>query len=141
MRYVIAETDDQFDRIFHDTGVIAEFANEEQEKKYMDVDSALIEAIKNTCQELVTDNEEVVHHIEDWWPNHTRYVECSVSAFDVRLIRSLHALLIGKYDCWRIQIVVYEGGTQIGSIVIGSQWSLVDRALFERAQLTLDDNA
>lgn len=143
MRYVIAETNEEFDRIFRDTAVIAEFADEPDEEEYVSADSALIEEIKRTSFRLLPKHEELVHHIEDWWPNHTRYVECSWSAFDLRMIRGLQALLSGRFEGWRIQIVVYEnmyeGSSQIGSIVIASDWSLIDRALFDRAQLGSDD--
>jgi hypothetical protein len=136
MRYVFAATDAEFNRIFNDTAEIVEFANDAEEQAYVASDEQLIQLIKDAVdRELGLVNCAHVHHIEDWWPNHTRYVECNLAVFDETLRSALQSLLHGEYEPWRIQIVVYRdmmlGATQVGSMVLNAGWTLVDRRLYD----------
>jgi hypothetical protein len=136
MRYVVAESDAEFNRVFEDTGRYVTFADSAEEESYVSHDRSFIELIKDVFARLLGPlNDDQVHQNEDWWPNHTRYVDCNLTVFNEHLQRALHSLLCGEYEGWRIQIVVYrdmlDGATQVGSMVLYSDWALVDRQLYD----------
>ncbi len=137
MRYIVAEQDSDFDRIFKETVLIAEFATDSDEKLYEQRDSSLIELIWEVCNRVIDPNERGgIHIIEDWWPDHTRHLDCNLSALSERLENKLQSLLRGTYQSWRIQIVVYRdmmvGATQVGSLVLYSDRALIDRGLYDK---------
>jgi hypothetical protein len=133
---VVVDTDAQFNRVFKETANIATFESERDEQEYERRDAVLIEAIKAACADVLGPKlSDSVHHLEDWWPNHTRYIDCNQSVFSAPLVQSLRSLLNGDYRSYRIQIVVYrdmmEGETMLGSLVLYREWALADRALYD----------
>ena len=125
-------TAEESDRAFGEDALIAEFENDAEESAYEKLDSFLIALIKRKCEEVLGDNAAThTHHVEDWWPNHTRYVYVSIAHCSRELILALHSLLSEEFENYRIQLLAdsdlsAEESTQIGAMVIYADRILVE---------------
>ena len=112
---------DTFDNAVDDESAVIKFANENEEAAYEQLDSKLIERIKQVYKDFgISDG---LYHIEDWWPNHLRAVESDPTHFRTDLMLGLQALLCGELAPWRIVIHFYKGlkgSTGCGSALIGA---------------------
>lgn len=127
---------EQFDAAFDQDACIAELTSPEEETAYERQDSFLIHLIKRACREVLgVLADRHVHHLEDWWPNHTRYVYVSRAYATWQLIEKLRSLLTDDFGAWRIQVVVSENLTaDVGEdIEVGSLVIYCDRIVMESA--------
>jgi hypothetical protein len=133
---LVAATDAVFSDQFRKSTEIAKFANEAEKEAYAEKDARLRKLIIKVGERLFNPEfvEEHLFVIWDWWPNHTRYIEASVSGFTQNYFDELQLLLRDEYADWRIEVMVCgninEGSTVIGSILIRSQQLLIDRAIY-----------
>ena len=59
---------DTFDNAVDDESAVIKFADENEEAAYEQLDSKLIERIKQVYKDFgISDG---LYHIEEWWPNH-----------------------------------------------------------------------
>ena len=119
--------EDKIDYEVYDESTTVKFANKQEEDRYVALDTELIERIKQVFESFGVREGKDVHHIEDWWPNHLRGVECDPSHFRADLLGQLQALLTGEFASWRIIIHFYRGLS--GSADCGSSLLLSDRIL------------
>ena len=133
----------QFDKFFHEEVLIAEFASPDEEEEYERRDSSLIRLIRKAVREHFGRNvKKQPHIIEDWWPDHTRYIEAEPEHCTPAFLNALRRLLIDDYKDYRIQICVYkdpmDGTSYIGSMALYKDRVLIEKklhALFEREKL------
>ena len=122
----------QFDRLFRDEAIIATFASDEDEADYERRDSFLIHLIRRVVERhFGPASEHTPHVVDDWWPNHTRYLDLSRDHCTPGFLADLHALLSDEYHDWRIQVCVYEDHVE-GESYIGSSAIYQNRVLIER---------
>ena len=135
---------EEFDAAFSEDALVAEFADEAAEHAYVDRDTRLIKAIKGTCSLVAgTDADEHVHHLEDWWPNHTRYVYVSAKLCSNVLISALRALLVGEFTKYRIPVIANHDLTddkdqEVGALVIYTDRAVVETRVANCCALTPD---
>jgi hypothetical protein len=110
-----------------DEAAVVTFANQQEEERYVALDSQLIESIKRVYESFGVREGNGVHHIEDWWRNHLRGVECDPAHFRSELPARLQALLTGEWARWRIIIHYFRGLS--GAADCGSALVLPDRIL------------
>lgn len=133
----------EFDKFFHEEVLIAEFASPEEEEEYEKRDSSLIRLIrKEIRQHFGRDVEKQPHVIDDWWPNHTRYIDAVPAHCTAPFLIALRRLLKDDYKDYRIQICVYDdpmtGTSYIGSMALYRDRVLIEKKLyklFEREKL------
>lgn len=133
-------THEKFDELIDEGAKIAEFSSPAEEAAYERRDSFLIHLIKRLVNEhfsLVADSTPYV--LEDWWPNHTRYLDMVPGQCTLPFLQALHELLTGEFSAYRIQICVYEdpmeGTTYIGSIMLYADRLIIETALDDRLGL------
>jgi hypothetical protein len=110
-----------------DEAAIVRFATEQEKERYVALDTQLIEKIKYVYESFSIREGDGVHHIEDWWHNHLRGVECDPMHFRIDILARLQELLTGDWARWRI-IIHYYGGLS-GAAACGSALVLSDRVL------------
>jgi hypothetical protein len=133
----------EFDQVFREQALIAEFSSTEEEEEYERRDSALIRLIRKETRRHFGRNEEQQPYItDDWWPNHTRYIEATPAHCTAAFLDALVRLLNNDYPHYRIQICVYEeamnGATYIGSMALYKDRVLIEEklhALFQAQKL------
>lgn len=126
---------DEFDNVFRREAIIADLRTKKDEELYEKKDRKLINRIKETVlTQFQSLNEDKIYILEDWWPDHTRHMEVSVSRCTSGFLSSLQALLAGDYSNYRIQLAVYhdisEGTSYIGSVVLYSNRRLIEQPLY-----------
>src|SRR6185369_10848465 len=125
-------TPKEFDKIFREEAVIAEFSSSEEEEEYEKRDSSLIRLMRKEIRLHVRPNAEQQPFVsDDWWPNHTRYIEVTPEHCTAAFLNALSRLLNNDFKDYRIQICVYEDVTN-GATYIGSMALYHDRVLIEK---------
>jgi hypothetical protein len=114
------------DEVSNPTAVV-KFSNQQEEDGYVALDTRLIESIKRVYESFGIEEGKGVHHIEDWWRNHLRGVECDPLHFRADILTELQTLLTGACACWRIVIHYYRGMS--GAAGCGCVLVLRDRIL------------
>jgi hypothetical protein len=133
----------EFDKAFKEEALIAEFSSPKDEEKYERIDAALIRLIRKEIRQHFGRNAKQQPHVnDDWWPNHTRYIEATPAHCTAAFLIALRRLLDNDYKDFRIQICVYEdtmdGKTYIGSMALHKDRVLIEKklhALFQRQNL------
>ena len=132
---------DVADQSFSDDALIANFDTDSQESAYEKHDSLLIVLIKRVCREILGDESDVhSYHIEDWWPNHTRYISVSADYCTRGLIVALNSLLTDEFSNYRIQVIVdsdlsVDGSPELGALTIYADRIIVEDPVNERLKL------
>ena len=129
----------EFDKIFREEAVITEFSSSEEEAQYERRDSALIRLIRREIRLHPHRNADQQPFVsDDWWPNHTRYIEVMPEHCTAAFLSALGRLLKNDYKDYRIQICVYEdmtnGATYIGSMALYKDRVLIEKKLHELFQ-------
>ena len=134
---IIAEEDKDFDKLLRKSALIAEFLTAGDSDRYSKKDARLRQLIEDTLGEILGPDGMEAHACVgyDWWPDHTRSLELDPESFRPPVFDALRALLVGEFDEWRIQAVIYrdhmDGTTLIGSVLIWSEKLIIDRALYD----------
>ena len=134
---IVASTEADFDALFGETALIAVFMTAADYDQFSDKNMHLTDEMEAIVARLYQKPfaDEHIGVGYDWWPDHTRHLECDVHCFNQDLFDAVGALLANEYDEWRIQVVVYEdvmdGNTMIGSVAIWSNKFLIHRRLYE----------
>jgi hypothetical protein len=124
----------EFDALFESEANIAEFSSKGEEIAYEKKTAFLTYLIRQRASEQFGPGDETCFLIDDWWPNHSRYVELAVSRFTLPFLTALHDLLADEFAKWRIQICVYGDtleATLHGSTLRGSMVIYADRIVIE----------
>jgi hypothetical protein len=126
----------RFDELFKDEALIAEFASADDETAYERRDAFLIHLIRREAKRHFGANEEHQPFVgDDWWPNHTRYMDATPAHCTAAFLTALRSLLTDEYKDYRIQICVYgdvmEGKTYIGSMALYADRVLIEKRLHE----------
>ncbi len=124
----------EFDKHFQSETIIAGFASQEEKDAYSKRDAFLIYLIRRLVQKLFCKREDEEQQLfvgDDWWPNHTRYIETTPDYCTEKFIAGLRNLLDDRYEKYRIQICVH-GDLLDGKSYIGSMALYVDRVLIEK---------
>ena len=122
----------EFDKVFREEAVIAEFSSSEEEEEYERRDSSLIRLIRKEIRRHFRRNADQQPFVsDDWWPNHTRYIEVTPEHCTAAFLNALARLLDNDFKDYRIQICVYEDVTN-GATYIGSMALYKDRVLIEK---------
>ena len=132
----------EFDRLFKEEALIAEFSSDQEEEEYERRDSSLIRLIRKEIRLHFGRNAKKQPYVlDDWWPNHTRYIDVTPEHCTAAFLTALRRLLNDDYKDYRIQICAYEdpmdGATYIGSMALYNDRVLIEKklhALFERTQ-------
>ena len=123
----------EFDRVFREEALIAEFSSSQEEEEYERRDSSLICLIRSEVRLHFRGNAEQPFVGDDWWPNHTRYIDVTPAHCTAVFLSALSRLLNNNYKDYRIQICVYEhttnGGTYIGSMALYNDRVLIEKQL------------
>jgi len=134
---IVAKTDKDFDLLFIGSARIAKFITAADSERFSEKNLTLTEQMEAATSRIYGEkaaNENTCVGY-DWWPDHTRHIECDTQSFSQELFNSLHNLLAGEYCEWRIQVVVYQdlmnGHTMIGSVAIWSDKLLIDHKLYK----------
>jgi len=122
----------EFDKLFHEEALIAEFSSDREEEEYERRDASLIRLIRKEIRLYFGRNaRQQPYVLDDWWPNHTRYVDVTPAHCTAPFLIALGQLLNNDYTDYRIQICVYED-TMDGTTYIGSMALYKDRVLIEK---------
>jgi len=122
---------EEFDKLFRKEARIAEFASPDEEAAYAKADAFLVYLIRKEVQRLFgTDEERQLFVGDDWWPNHTRYIEAIPAYCTAGFFAALSGLLTDEYKDYRVQICVH-GDLLAGKTYIGSMALYADRVLIE----------
>ena len=110
---VIAETREELERLVDQAAAVIEFDSKAAEQAYQEVDWRLH---LQMCEVMgvmagADRSDGLVHMIEDWWPNQSRYMEVDATALGPDQVKSLRALLHGEFMDWAIHVRVYRGFT------------------------------
>lgn len=127
---------EQFDRLFQEQAVIAEFATIDQEREYERRDSFLIHLIRREVERSFgSDCGDTVFVHDDWWPNHTRYIDMTRERCTPVFLLALRDLLCDEHREYRMQICVYDdlmdGDSYIGSVAIYADRLLIEERLHD----------
>ncbi|HSE23338.1 MAG TPA: hypothetical protein VLB68_16845 [Pyrinomonadaceae bacterium] len=124
----------QFDKLFREEALIALFSSEKEEEAYERRDALLIRLIRREIKQHFGRNK--ARHpfvVDDWWPDHTRFIEATPAHCTAAFLTALRRLLKDKHKDFRIQICVYkdpmEGTTYIGSMALYSNRVLIEKRL------------
>jgi hypothetical protein len=134
---IVANTDADFDVLFRESALVAVFMTAADYEQFSDKNMHLTDEMEAVVGRLFVKAfaDEHIGVGYDWWPDHTRSIECDIQCFNQELFDAVCALLVNEYDEWRIQVVVYDdvmkGTTMIGSVTIWSNKFLLDRQLYE----------
>jgi hypothetical protein len=70
---------------------------------------------------------------DDWWPNHTRYLDLTPDHCTPEFLTGLRSLLEDDYRGCRIQLCVYadrdDGKSYIGSMALSANRVLIEQKL------------
>ena len=131
----------EFDALFHEEAQIAEFTTPDAETAYVRRDSFLIHLIRKEVQTHFGPDEK--HQLgvgDDWWPNHTRYLDATPAHCTTAFLASLLGLLTDDYINYRIQVCVYgdimDGKSYIGSMALYTDRVLIEKKLYKLLQDT-----
>ena len=129
----------KFDECFREEALIAELSSPREEAAYERRDSSLIRLIRKEVREHFGRNQKQQPHVgDDWWPDHTRYIEARPAHCTAAFLTALCQLLKDDYKDYRIQICVYEdtmeGTTYIGSMALYSNRVLIEKRLHKLLQ-------
>ncbi len=133
---IVAQNDAVFDALFYESALVAAFLSASDYGRFSDKNRRLTHALEAIVSRLYPSDlaEDHIGVGYDWWPDHTRFVECDVHCFNQQFFEA-RALLAGEYDEWRVQIMVYDdvmdGTTPIGAVVVWARQLLVDRKLWD----------
>ena len=124
----------KFDECFREEARIAKFSSPREEAAYERQDSLLIRLIRKEVRQHFGRNQKQQPFVgDDWWPNHTRYIEATPAHCTAAFLTALRLLLKDDYKDYRIQICVYkdpmEGTTYIGSMALYSNRVLIEKRL------------
>ena len=124
----------EFDKRFQDEALIAEFSSPQEEEAYERRDASLIRLIRKEIRQHFGRNAKRQPYVlDDWWPNHTRYIDVTPAHCTAAFLIALRRLLNNEYKDFRIQICVYEdmmdGKTYIGSMALHKDRVLIERKL------------
>jgi hypothetical protein len=123
---------EQFDKRFNDEANIADFASDQDESDYVERDSFLVYLIKREVQKhFGSDAADSVHILEDWWPNHTRYLDMTPLQCTPAFLIDVHTLLVGDFSDYRVQICVY-GDILAGASIVGAMVMYTNRIVIEQ---------
>jgi hypothetical protein len=133
----------EFDKAFQEEALIAEFSSSQDEEEYERRDAALIRLIRKEIRQHFGRSAKKQPWVnDDWWPNHTRYLDATPAHCTAAFLIALRRLLNNDYKDYRIQICVYEdlmeGTTYIGSMALYKDRVLIEKklqALFQRQNL------
>jgi hypothetical protein len=136
----IVVTPEKFDELFDEDANIAKFSSPAEEAAYEKRDSFLIHLIKKLVNDhFGLETEGALYILEDWWPNHTRYLDMVPGQCTLPFLQALHELLTEEFSDYRIQICVYanpmEGTTYIGSIALYARRLVIEAALHHHLRL------
>ena len=125
---------DQFIAQLDTEVIIAEFSSKEEEVAYEKLDAFLTHLIKKRLEEQTGYSEDETWHVnEDWWPNHSRFVEINTKQCTLPLLTILHELLTEEFMVWRIIVWVYDdmfnGATNRGSVVLYADCVVIETEL------------
>jgi len=127
----------KFDDLFASEADIVDLDDEDSESAYESLDSQLIEHINQALAAIYPQDSagkaERPYQLEDWWPNHTRYLDVCRRHLIPELLPTLHGLLSEPFHHYRIQLVVYEdsqdGESYIGSIALYRNHMIAEKRL------------
>ena len=127
---------ERFDELFGEQALIAEFSNEQAEREYERRDSFLIHLIRmEVAKHLDPKSEQSPYVGDDWWPNHTRYMDVTPEHCTPAFLGALRELLAEDFRDYRIQICVYldnfDGKSYIGSMALSADYVLIEDKLHE----------
>lgn len=130
---------DKFDELFQEEARIVKFASPEAETDYEKQDAFLIHLIRKEVQQQFGADEEKQPFVgDDWWPNHTRYIDAAPKHCTTAFLAALRSLLSDDHKNYRIQICVYgdplDGKSYIGSMALHADRVLIERSLYELLQ-------
>jgi len=130
---------EEFDKFFRAEARIAEFASVDEEAAYAKRVSFLTYLIRKEAQHLFGKNDEQqLYIVDDWWPDHTRYIEATPAYCTATFFTALRCLLTDDYKDYRIQICVYgdlmDGKSYIGSMVLFADRVLIEKRFYELLQ-------
>ena len=135
---------EEFDKCFKKEAVIAKFVSKDEEDEYERRDSALIRLIRKEVRKHFGRNQKQQPDVgDDWWPNHTRYIEATPEHCTAAFLIALRQLLNDDYKDYRIQICVYadpmDGSSYIGSMALYKDRVLIEEKLHALFDLTRTD--
>lgn len=133
----------EFDKVFKKEALIAEFSSTREEEAYEKRDWSLIRLIrKEIRQHFGRSTKRQPYVLDDWWPDHTRFIDATPAHCTPAFLIALRRLLKNDYKDYRIQICVYEdimeGTTYIGSMALYRNRVLIEKklhSLFQRQNL------
>ncbi|HEX7331597.1 MAG TPA: hypothetical protein VF290_08850 [Pyrinomonadaceae bacterium] len=133
----------EFDKAFKEEALIAEFSSSKDEEAYERRDAKLIRLIRKEIRQHFGRNEKKQPYVlDDWWPDHTRFIDATPAHCTPAFLMALRQLLNNDHKDFRIQICVYEdvmeGTTYIGSMALYRDRVLIEKklhALFHRQNL------
>lgn len=123
---------EDFDKLFREEARIAEFASPDEKDAYAKRDAFLAHLIRREVQRhFGTAEEQQLFVGDDWWPNHTRYIEAIPAYCTAAFFTAIRSLLTDDYKNYRIQISVWRDLMDEKSF-IGSMALYADRAPIEK---------
>ena len=127
---------EEFGKLFREESHIAEFASTDDENAYAKRDAFLVHLIRREVQRhFGTDEDKQLFVGDDWWPNHTRYIEAIPVYCTSSFFAALRRLLTDEYKSYRIQVCVWrdlmDEKSLIGSMVLYAERVLIEKRLHE----------
>jgi hypothetical protein len=137
---VTVVTPEAFDELYKKDTLVATFASHAEEEAYERRDEFLVHLIKKVVHESFgAQFDGTPHVIEDWWPNHTRYLELKAAQCTRPFLESLQRLLADEFRDYRIQFCVYDdpaqGASYIGSMLLYADHIVIESELHRRLGL------
>jgi hypothetical protein len=130
----------KFDELLKEEAKIAEFSSPAEETAYEKRDAFLIYLIQQLVAEHFAAADKKPHILEDWWPDHTRFLDMALVQYTEPFVIALHGLLTDEFADYRIQICVYddplESKTYIGSLALYADRLVIEKALDKRVRLS-----
>jgi hypothetical protein len=134
------ESPERYDAQLNDDVKIAVFTSPADESAYEARDSFLIHLIARLVAEhFGPDAQSLPHQNEDWWPNHTHYLEMTPGQCTLPFLEGLQRLLADEFADYRILIRVYDdffdGTSEVGSMVLYADRVVIETRLNARLKL------
>lgn len=125
----IVVSEAEFEQLLSSDAVIAEFATPEEEEAYEKRDSFLIHLIQDVVRSHFGSGDDIPLVLEDWWPDHTRFLalerrHCVRPFFD-----QLADLLDDDFPGYRILLRASDDVSAAGSQEIGACCIYSDRVV------------
>ncbi len=129
----------QFDELFRQQALIAEFTSDDDEAAYERKDAFLIYLIRREAERFFGSGDDQAPYVgDDWWPDHTRHLELTRQHCTPEFFGAILALLVDDYKDYRVQCCVYgdymNGDTYVGSMVLSTNHLLIEVKLHEVLQ-------